>query len=98
LCIGEPALGNGPTTLIVAARVAELGVRNGEPAVVNNRAIVIGDLLLDLDDCKTWRAPEWPRPDAPARLLTTCAALARRAASESPADSLARAIFSDDDT
>jgi hypothetical protein len=98
LCIGEPAIADGPTTLMVAARVPELGVQNGEPAYVSNRAIAIGDLLLDLDDCETWRPPEWPRPCAPARLLATCAALARRMASESPPGSLARAMFADDDT
>jgi hypothetical protein len=97
VCVGEPAIGNGPTTLIVAARMAELGVLDGEPPFVSNRSIAIGDLLLDLNDCVTWRPPEWPGPCAPAQLLATCAALACRAASESPPDSLARAIFAAED-
>jgi Protein of unknown function (DUF2877) len=98
ICVGEPAIGNGPTTLIIAARVAELGLRQGQGAFVSNERIEVGDLLLDFGNCATWRAPRWPDLPRPAALLAACAEIARRAAAESPADSLARAIFGDDDT
>ncbi|MBV8753050.1 MAG: DUF2877 domain-containing protein [Hyphomicrobiales bacterium] len=98
ICIGEPAIGNGPTTLIVAARVTELGVRQGLRAIIGNERITIGDLLFDFRNCATWRTPNWPAPLSSATLRTTCVMLAQRAAAESPADSLARAAFGDDDT
>ena len=57
ICIGEPTIGNGPTTLIVAACVAALGVRQGQRAFISNESIAFGDVLLDLCYCETWRAP-----------------------------------------
>jgi hypothetical protein len=98
ICVGEPAIGNGPTTLIITARVAELGLRQGQRAFVSNERIEVSDFLLDFGNCATWRAPRWPDLPCPAALLAACAEIARRAAAESPADGLARAIFGDDDT
>jgi hypothetical protein len=96
ICIGEPAIGNGPTTLIIAARMAELALQRGQRASVGNGRIAVGDVLLDLSNCATWRAPPWPR--ACANLPVICATIAQRAAAESPADSLARAVFGADAT
>ena len=98
ICIGEPALGNGPTTLILAARVAQLGLRQGQRAFISNARIAIGDLLLDLGACQTWRPPPWPPLPSPGVLRATCIDIARRAGVESPADSLARAAFGADAT
>jgi hypothetical protein len=96
ICIGEPAIGNGPTTLIIAARMAEFGLRRGQNAFIGNGRVAVGDVLLDLSNCATWRAPPWPR--ACADLAAICATIAQRAAAESPADSLARAVFGAIDT
>jgi hypothetical protein len=96
ICIGEPAIGNGPTTLIIAARVAELGLRQRQRAFISNSGITVGDALFDLRNCATWRAPPWPI--ASAALPATCAEIAQRAAVESPADSLARVAFKDSQT
>ena len=98
ICIGESAIGNGPTTVIVGARVAELGLRQGQRAFIRNELIEVGDLLLDFANCETWRAPAWPKVPSHAALRGTCAALAHRAAAGSPTDSLARAVFAVDDT
>jgi Protein of unknown function (DUF2877) len=98
ICIGEPAIGNGPTTLIVDARVAELGLRQGEHAFISNERIAIGDLLFDLADCQTWHAPPWPSVPSPTVLHATCAEIADRATTESPTDSLAHALFAAADT
>jgi len=98
ICIGEPAIGNGPTTLIIAARVAQLGLRRGERAFISNDRITMGDVLFDLSNCQSWRAPPWPTVPSSAKLRTTCVMIAQRAAVESPADSLARAAFGPDDT
>jgi hypothetical protein len=98
ICIGEPAIGNGPTTLIAAACVADLGLRQGQQAFIRNEHIEVGDLLLDFANCETWRAPEWPLVASPAALRATCAEIATRAATASPPDSLARAVFGATDT
>jgi hypothetical protein len=98
ICIGEPAIGNGSTTLIVAARLADLGLRQGQRAFISNGCIAIGDLLLDLGQCETWRAPPWPAVPSPAVLHATCAKIACCAATASPVDSLARVTFAAADT
>jgi hypothetical protein len=95
ICIGDPTIGNGPTTLIIAARVAELGLQRGQSAFIGNARIAVGDVLLDLSNCETWRPPPWPI--ACATLPGTCAEIAQRAV-ESPADSLVRAAFGIGDT
>jgi hypothetical protein len=93
VCIGEAAIGNGPSTLIIAAPPARPGVRQGQSVLLAQQRIAIGDLRFDLDGCETWRPPAWPAVSSPARLLETCATLARRAATDSPADGLAHAIY-----
>jgi hypothetical protein len=98
ICIGEPPIGNGPTTLIVAVRVAALGLRQRQRAFVGNGRIVIDDVLFDFAGCRTWRAPPWPSLPWPVVLHTACADVARRTCRESPPDSLARAVFTADDT
>ena len=94
ICVGEPSIGNGPTTLIVAAGVAVRGLRQGQPAFISSERIAIGGLLFDLGACQTWRAPPWPQMPSPASLHTTCTDIAQRAATDSPPDSLASAAFS----
>jgi hypothetical protein len=97
ICIGEPAIGNGPTTLIVAARVAELRLRQGQRAFISSGGVAIGDLRFELAACQTWRAPPWPKLPSPAALHAICALIAR-AATEGPRDSLAHALFAAADT
>jgi hypothetical protein len=96
ICIGEPAIGNGPTTLI-AAHVAELGLRQEQRAFISEDRIAIGDVVFDLVACQTWHAPPWPALSSPAALRATCRIIAR-AARESPRDSLAHAVFAAADT
>jgi len=96
LCIGEPGIGNGPLTLIASARISGLGLRRGQAASIAEQCIVIGDLRFDLDRCETWRRPRWPGPIV--RLGDIGAAIARRAATQSPPDSLAYALFAANDT
>jgi hypothetical protein len=96
LCIGEPAIGNGPLTLMAAARVSTLALHKGQVARVTEQRIFIGDLRFDLDGCETWCQPRWPVPAV--RLDDTGAGIAHRAATESPPDSLAHALFAANDT
>jgi hypothetical protein len=91
LCIGGPAIGNGPLTLIASVRVSDLGLHRGEGASISERGIALGGLLFDLDQCETWRPPRWAVPNVwPGDIG---AAIARRAATESPPDGLAYALF-----
>jgi Protein of unknown function (DUF2877) len=98
ICIGEPAIGNGPTTVIVPAPVAALGLRRGQRALIGKDRIATGDLFFDLAQCETWRPAPWPETPSPTALRATCAAVAHRLAVDSPADSLAHAVFADVDT
>jgi hypothetical protein len=101
VCVGEPAIGNGPLTLITdpAKRLSDLGLQPGRPASISARRVAIDDaVLFALDHCETWRPPAWSAAPSPARLLETCATLARRAAIEAPLEGLAGSIFSKDET
>jgi hypothetical protein len=91
LCIGEPAIGNGPLTLIASAHVSGLGFRHGEVASLTERGIALSDLLFGLGQCETWRPPRWAVPNV--RPGGVGAAIARRAATRSPPDGLAYALF-----
>jgi hypothetical protein len=97
LCVGEPTIGNGPLTLIAdpgGARLSDLGLQQGWPASISARRIAIDDaVLFALDHCERWRPPPWPAGPSPARLIETCATLARRAAIEAPPEGLAGSIF-----
>jgi hypothetical protein len=85
ICIGEPAIGNGPLTLIGNIGVSRLALQPGDAAVVCERDITIGhSVRFTLDRSEVWRAPPWPACAPPARLIEACAVLARRAASEAP--------------
>src|SRR2546430_1128486 len=81
-CVGAPGIGNGPLTLIGnLAPLSDLALPPGRSAAVCDRQIVIGNSIrLVLDESERWRAPPWPNRPSPARLIETCAALARRAA------------------
>ncbi len=96
LCVGAPAIGNGPLTLIAdfgATRAAAFGLRVGQGADISARQISIGTLRLSLDRCEVWRPPAWlvaPRGGVSAEVF---AALARRIAIEAPLEGLACAAF-----
>jgi hypothetical protein len=101
LCVGTPAIGNGPLTLVAdvgdgadAARFSELGLRPGQPAELSARSIVIdGAITFGLSEREPWRPPAWPSVPPDGGLVAACAALARRAAAEAPAEGFARVVF-----
>jgi hypothetical protein len=98
LCVGEPAIGNGPLTLIATARVSDLGLCRGEGASISERGIALGGLLFALGQCETWRPPRSAEIPANISSADICAIIARHAAAQSPPDSLARALFGTGDT
>jgi hypothetical protein len=85
VCIGEPVVGNGPSTLIVGgSRLSDFGLRPGASASISNVEIAIQSIVLTLDRCELWLPPGWSVVPPPERLAETCAALARRLAVEAP--------------
>jgi Protein of unknown function (DUF2877) len=85
ICIGEPAIGNGPLALIGDIGVSRLALQPGDAATVCERDITIGhSVRFTLDRSDVWRAPPWPAGAPSARLTEACAVLARRAASQAP--------------
>ncbi len=92
VCVGEPAIGNAPLTLIADARVAWLGLRPGQPARVAENRIMLGTVTLTYERCEPWRPQAWPRPAAPGRLAQARDAVVRRAATEAPTEGVGRAI------
>lgn len=92
VCIGEPAIRNGPLTLIAHMRVAGLGLLPGQPATFADNRIAIGTVTFTFERCVLWHPPRWPRAagqHAPERARAT---VARRAATEAPAEGFGRAI------
>jgi len=95
VCVGEPAMGDGPLTLIadlgVSRALASLGLYPGQPASISDRCITIGDLVkLTFDRCVPWHQPRWPSSRAPRELDDLCRVITRRMTFESPPEGLGR--------
>src|SRR5262245_49173398 len=92
VCVGEPAIGNGPLTLIADHAVSELRLRPGLLASISERAIIIGNSVrLTFDQCEPWRPPRWPVPPPHRALKEISGTLTSLIAAEAPVDGLARA-------
>lgn len=92
VCIGEPAIGNGPLTLIAEMRAAEVGLRPGQPAVISASGIAIGAVTFTYDFCEPWRSPRWRQTPSPGRLAQARDALSLRAAAKAPVEGFGRAV------
>ncbi len=92
VCIGEPAVGNGPLTLIAEIGAAQRALRPGQPAIVAENRIAIAALTFACADCETWQPPPWPQAAAPGQLTLARNAVLRRATIESPAEGFGRAL------
>jgi uncharacterized protein DUF2877 len=95
VCVGEPAIGDGPLTLVadlgVSRPLAGLGLYPGQPAAISDRCTAIGDeVQLTFDRCVLWRQPRWPSSGSPRELNDLCGVIARRIALESPPEGLGR--------
>ena len=93
ICVGEPDIGNGPLTLIGhPGPLADLDLA-GRPVALGGGHILIGNSIrLSLDRSEAWRSPPWLVCPSPSRLIETCSALARRAATDAPEEGLARHV------
>lgn len=92
VCVGEPAIRNGPLTLIADRRVARLGIHPGEPAIVAGNRIAIGAVTFTCEQCEPWHPPRWPRAVGQQALARAHDAIVRHAATEAPAEGFGRAM------
>lgn len=98
ICVGEPAVGNGPLTLVAdiesSFRLSDLGLHSRQSAVISNRRITVRDWVqFTFDRCELWRPPCWPAFQSPIAMTRTCVAIARRAAVEAPEEGFGREFF-----
>ena len=84
VCIGEPVVGNGPSTMIVDFSLSEFGLRADTSATIADQKIAIGSIVLTLNRCALWQPPAWPAVPSSDRLAEICTALAHRLAVEGP--------------
>jgi len=92
VCIGEPAIGNGPLTLLADMRVARLRLYPGQQARIEENGIAIGAATFTCERCDPWHAPAWPQAAAPSPPAQVRDAILRRAATDAPAEGFGRAI------
>jgi hypothetical protein len=92
VCVGEPAIGNGPLTLIADMRVARLGLHPGQPARIAENRIAIGAVTFTCADCEPWHPPPWPQAVGPHALARARGHVVQRAATDAPAEGFARAM------
>jgi len=92
VCVGEPAIGNGPLTLLADMRVPMLGLRPGQPARIAGNRIDIGAVTFTCEGWERWHPPAWPRAAAPAVLARVRDDVMRRAAMDAPAEGFGRVI------
>jgi uncharacterized protein DUF2877 len=94
ICVGEPAIGNGPLTLTARLGTCrDLRLRPHQPAVVCAGHIAIGNTVLAFGRCEPWRPPAWPRALSARELIDISRALASRAAREAPPEGFAAAVL-----
>lgn len=86
VCVGEPAIGNGPLTLIADMRAAPHGLRPGQPAHIAESQIEIGAVTFTCERCEPWHPTRWPPAAAPGTLAWARQAVVRRAATDAPSE------------
>jgi hypothetical protein len=85
VCLGAPAIGNGPLTLIADFRPARL--RRGQLASISARYVTIGDAArFSFERCQPWQPPRWPLALSLLQLIDVVKAIAVRSAIEAPGE------------
>jgi uncharacterized protein DUF2877 len=92
VCVGEPAIGNGPLTLIAHMPTAQLGLQPGQPASIAHNRITIGAVTFACEQSEPWHRPRWPRVAAPSVLANVRDGIVRRAAADAPTEGFGRMI------
>jgi len=93
VCVGEPAIGNGPLTLIADMRMARLDLYPGQPTHIMEKHIAVGAVTFTCERSETWHPPRWPRAVAPGALASAREALVQRAATDAPAEGFGRTLI-----
>jgi hypothetical protein len=89
VCLGAPAIGNGPLTLI--ADFPSSRFRRGQGASISEQGITIRDATrFSFDRCEPWQPPRWPVSLSPPELIDVGKTIAARSATEAPAEGLGR--------
>jgi hypothetical protein len=94
-CVAEPAIGNGPITLIAdfggSRPLSDLKLHAGMSATISERSITIEDSVqFTFDRCELWRPSCWPRARSSRELGDVCRAITRLAAIEAPEEGFGR--------
>jgi uncharacterized protein DUF2877 len=100
VCLGEPAIGSGPLTLIAGFapgdKLSHLGLRPGQSVWISDQGIVIGNSVqFVLDRCELWYPPPWPSRPTDRALQEIVGTLTSVIAADAPAEGLARASCPD---
>jgi hypothetical protein len=95
LCIGTPAIGNGPVTMIgefdPSNHLADLGLRPGLAASISDRCIAVdSSIRFTLDQCELWLPSARPVPRPYLQLTDVCDGLVRLTTVEAPAEGFAQ--------
>jgi Protein of unknown function (DUF2877) len=93
VCVGEPAIGDGPLTLVTDMRAARLGLHPGEPARIGQNSIAVGAVTFTCERCEPWHPPPWPRAAGPGVLLSARETIVHRAATDPPTEGFGRALI-----
>jgi hypothetical protein len=89
ICVGGPAIGNGPLTLIAdfdgLRSLTVFGLYPGQGASISDRRIAIGDRVqLAFDRSALWQQPPWPHSRSLRELNDLCSKIALRPATGFP--------------
>lgn len=93
VCIGGPAIGNGPLNAILAEPLRSnwtATIEPGEPIEIAGRAISLRRSRLDAVAARTWRPAPWPRTASIDAIRTILDQLTSIVAARSPFDGLVR--------
>jgi hypothetical protein len=98
ICVGVPALGDGPLNLLLATDHtapdwARVGITRDAKCVIRARSLFIGaDGALPFIGAKLWQPPPWPTARV-AHPVAALAAVRAAAASQCPAEGLSALVF-----
>lgn len=95
ICVGGPAIGNGPLNAIVHLPFASrwpVGIEPGEPVEIAARQLKFRNGLLDCRDAQIWSAKPWPQLARPQSIRSTLDRVAAITRDRAPREGLSRVI------
>lgn len=93
VCFGDVEIGNGPLNALLGEEWRDIGLRVGDPAIVDGETVCINNRrVLELSRADIWRMPEPPAKPNAARVLGKLDTLVQAIGPFMPADGLANLI------